>query len=418
MHYEEGFMAASARRIAKPGLREEEGPQWTGEPALPAEEGAFFEFFCGGGMARLGLGASWRCRFANDFDGKKGAIYRLNFAPAVELHIGDVRNIEASQLPGAPDLVWASFPCQDLSLAGNGEGLSGERSGTFWPFWRLMRSLDEEMRPPKIIVLENVCGTLTSHAGDDFRSIASAFSGLGYRFGCVVIDARDFVPQSRSRLFIIGIRQDVPIPDELVGACAFSRWYPPALLKAHSCLSSRAASKWVWWSLPVPPKRNTVFADLIEEAPTTVRWHTASETEQLLGMMSAVNYAKVQAARRLGRRLVGGVYRRTRIDEAGIKRQRAEVRFDDVAGCLRTPAGGSSRQTILIVEGRCVRSRLLSPREAARLMGIPDDYRLPDNYNEAYHLIGDGVVVPVVRHLTSHLLEPLLRAYSLSRRAA
>jgi DNA (cytosine-5)-methyltransferase 1 len=58
------------------------------------------------------------------------------------------------------------------------------------------------------------------------------------------------------------------------------------------------------------------------------------------------------------------------------KTQRAEVRFDDISGCLRTPAGGSSRQTVLIVEGKQVRSRLLSPREAARLMGVPDDYPL------------------------------------------
>ena len=75
--------------------------------------------------------------------------------------------------------------------------------------------------------------------------------------------------------------------------------------------------------------------------------------------------------------MVGAVYRRTRPDEFGIRRQRAEVRFDDVAGCLRTPSGGSSRQTILVVEGRTVRSRLLSPREAARLMGLDDSYELP-----------------------------------------
>jgi len=88
--------------------------------------------------------------------------------------------------------------------------------------------------------------------------------------------------------------------------------------------------------------------------------------------------------------------------------QRAEIRFDDVAGCLRTPAGGSSRQVIMVVEGKRIRSRLLSPREAARLMGLPDSYLLPKNYNAAYHLAGDGVAVPVVRHLAQHLLEPLL----------
>ena len=107
--------------------------------------------------------------------------------------------------------------------------------------------------------------------------------------------------------------------------------------------------------------------------------------------------------------MVGGVYKRTRLDEEGNKVQRAEVRFDDIAGCLRTPSGGSSRQSILVVEGRRIRSRLLSPREAARLMGLPDSYRLPPNYNDAYPIAGDGVAVPVVRHLAEHIFEPLLQ---------
>jgi DNA (cytosine-5)-methyltransferase 1 len=62
----------------------------------------------------------------------------------------------------------------------------------------------------------------------------------------------------------------------------------------------------------------------------------------------------------------------------------------------------------MIVVRENVRTRLLSPREAARLMGLPDDYRLPEKYNEAYHLVGDGVAVPVVRFLAAHILEPLL----------
>jgi DNA (cytosine-5)-methyltransferase 1 len=61
-----------------------------------------------------------------------------------------------------------------------------------------------------------------------------------------------------------------------------------------------------------------------------------------------------------------------------------------------------------VVDDGAIRTRLLSPREAARLMGLPDSYVLPKKYNEAYHLAGDGVVVPVVRFLAAHLLEPLL----------
>jgi DNA (cytosine-5)-methyltransferase 1 len=116
--------------------------------------------------------------------------------------------------------------------------------------------------------------------------------------------------------------------------------------------------------------------------------------------------------------MVGTIYKRTRHDALGQKVQRAEVRFDDIAGCLRTPSGGSSRQTILVVDGNTVKSRLISTRETARLMGLPEDYCLPENYNEAYHLTGDGVVAPVVRHLAEQLFEPLLQATKWRRAVA
>jgi DNA (cytosine-5)-methyltransferase 1 len=64
---------------------------------------------------------------------------------------------------------------------------------------------------------------------------------------------------------------------------------------------------------------------------------------------------------------------------------------------------------VLLIEGRQVRSRLLSAREAARLMGLGEEYVLPDKYNDAYHLVGDGLVVPVVSHLAKNLLSKLAK---------
>ena len=140
-----------------------------------------------------------------------------------------------------------------------------------------------------------------------------------------------------------------------------------------------------------------------------MKWHTKAETKYLLDMMTEHNRSKVEAAKECGERIVGTIYRRTRADADGVKRQRAEVRFDQIAGCLRTPAGGSSRQTIMVVDGDNVRSRLLSTREAALLMGLPETYALPERYNDAYKLAGDGVAVPVVRHLAASIFEPILR---------
>lgn len=365
---------------------------------------SFYEFFAGGGMARAGLGDGWECVFANDFDRRKGLTYQNNWGPDALL-VDDIRRVGPGDLPGKADLMWGSFPCQDLSLAGGGAGLRGDRSGTFWPFIQIAEELKAENRLPRVMALENVVGTLTSHKGQDFAAICRALAGLGYRFGAIVADAADFVPQSRPRLFVVGVIQG----HHAAATDGPTRWHSTALRRAHAGLDDDLKDRWVWWDMPVPSRREMRFADIIEDRPADVKWHTAAETRALLSMMSEINLAKVETAKAAGVRMVGGVYKRTRWSH-GVKVQRAEIRFDDVAGCLRTPAGGSSRQLIMVVEGSRIRSRLISARETARLMGLPDSYMLPSAYNEAYHLTGDGVAVPVVRHIAQHIIEPVINA--------
>jgi len=81
------------------------------------KEFSFYEFFAGGGMARAGLGDNWDCLFANDFDEMKAAAYTANWGEG-DLSVDDVANLSVKDLPVCVDLSWASFPCQDLSLAG------------------------------------------------------------------------------------------------------------------------------------------------------------------------------------------------------------------------------------------------------------------------------------------------------------
>jgi DNA (cytosine-5)-methyltransferase 1 len=367
----------------------------------------FYEFFAGGGMARAGLGADWQCLFANDFDAKKAEAYKANWGGA-EIVCGDIHKLTVSSLPGHADMAWASFPCQDLSLAGNGAGLKGERSGAFWGFWQLIYGLKAERRTPKILVLENVTGALTSNGGKDFEELCRALHALSYRFGALVMDAVHFVPQSRPRLFIVAVKSDTHFPGLLCEDNPSALWATAALKRAHAALPPHLKAAWRWWRLPQPARSNAKLDDLIEENPADVKWHTPDETGRLIGMMSPPSLAKLEAAKKSGARTVGTVYRRTRPDENGDKRQRAELRFDGIAGCLRTPGGGSSRQFIMVVEGDIVRSRLLSGREAARLMGLPEEFKLPENYNETYHLLGDGLAVPVIRYLAEGLLTTFL----------
>lgn len=371
----------------------------------------FWEFFAGGGMARAGLGAHFSCTFANDFDPKKAAAYRANWGDR-EMREGDVAALTAADLPeGSVDLVWGSFPCQDLSLAGAGKGLTGERSGSFWPFWRLLGEAARAGRPASVVALENVCGTLTSHGGRDFAAIAGVFDDNGYDFGALVIDAERFVPQSRPRLFLVGVRRGHPVPESLIGdARQAAPWRTPGLDRAWAALPDPLKARWIWWRLPEPPARRSALIDVLEPTPSDVPWHAPQETERLLAMMAPLHRRRLQTAVADKTRSVGALYRRTRPGPDGKPQQRVEIRFDGVAGCLRTPAGGSSRQTVMIVEDGRVRSRLISGRETARLMGLPDSYRLPARYGDVYHLTGDGVVVDVVAHLAEHLLAPLAGA--------
>jgi DNA (cytosine-5)-methyltransferase 1 len=382
---------------------------------MPKNKHRFYEFFAGGGMARAGLGQNWVCDFANDFDPMKADTYVKNWG-AEDFLLADVAKISSTQIPNSADLVWASFPCQDLSLAGNYKGLgaacnlSQTRSGTFWPFWSLILQLKKEKRAPRLIVLENVVGTLTSRQGSDFVAICQALTDAGYRTGALLLDAKHFVPQSRPRIFFIAIASTEQPLTQQTTLCPDPRWHPPSLIRAHGQLGKSIKDRWLWWTAADPVVRTIKFADLIEKEPTGVKWHSEQETTKLLSMMAPLHLQKLAAAKSWGIELVGGVYKRTRPSLDGVKCQRAEVRFDDVAGCLRTPGGGSSRQTILVVKGESVRSRLLSAREAARLMGLTDKYILPSRYNDAYQVAGDGVCVPAVRFLAEQFLEPILNS--------
>ena len=201
---------------------------------------------------------SWKCLFANDFDEKKAAAYQENWGSG-ELLVGDVAQLTSRDLPGRADLAWASFPCQDLSLAGMGAGLKGKRSGTFWPFWNLIGELSKEGRQPDVVVLENVCGALTSHGGADFRSLISALGAEGYRTGALVIDAALFVPQSRPRLFIVGVRGGIEIDPSLFSERPRDPFHTSGIITAYKGLSRASRAKWLWWNLPVPPPRAIYF---------------------------------------------------------------------------------------------------------------------------------------------------------------
>jgi DNA (cytosine-5)-methyltransferase 1 len=368
--------------------------------ARPKHHG-FWEFFAGAGMARLGLGEAWSCRWANDIDESKAAVYRSWFADGVDhLLVDDVANVYADDLPGTDTrMAWASFPCQDLSLAGWGRGMGARRSGTFWAFWRLMHDLRETGRRPPLIVLENVVGLLRPA---EFGGLAEALADLGMRFGALVVDAVRFLPQSRPRVFVVAVDESIDTAPWTTAEPQMF-WASRALLRTHDSLDQQLKRRWVWWRLPAPPpvEDRPRLEDLLEPDPPDAQWHDKQGTAHLIQLMTTLHRDRLVDPPTP----VGTLYRRTREG-----RQRAEVRFDGIAGCLRTPQGGSSRQTVVDVRSGTPRTRLLTARETARLMGVPNDLPLPEHYNQAYKAMGDGVAVPAVKHLANHLLTPLADA--------
>jgi DNA (cytosine-5)-methyltransferase 1 len=360
----------------------------------------YLDFFAGAGLVRAALEPDWRCLWANDIDLRKKLVFDANSNNEMKLDRRDVADVRVDDLPVAADMAWASFPCQDLSLAGWRKGMSAERSGTFWAFWKLMRDLFDQGRRPPLIVIENVTGILY---GPAFSGLSEALAALGLRFGALVIDAVRFVPQSRPRVFIVAADAGLDLHQFTLPSPA-KAWHPRSAVAAWLRLSDDLRLDWLWWGLPEPEPLAAVADALIDDDAPAVAWDEAERTQSLIGMMSPANLAKVERVRKAGGRAVGFLYRRTR---SGC--QRAEVRFDGVAGCLRTPEGGSSRQTVVVISEGRVRTRLLSPREAARLMGLRDSFWLPPRYNDAYRAVGDGVAVPAVHWLSQHLLVPLAR---------
>ena len=357
-----------------------------------------YEFFAGGGLAGLGL-AGFDTVFANDMDAMKAAAFAANHRDT-PFRKGDVWSLAIDDLPGRPDLCWASSPCQDLSLAGARGGLQAGRSGAFWGFWRLVRALQAEGRGPAIVVLENVVGLLTSSQGRDFAAVCLAMAEAGYRVGALEMDAAGWLPQSRPRLFVVAMREaglEAPGP--------LAPFHTPRLVAAHARLPADVKAAWAWWTLPAPPLRNLDLQDVLEP-DDAVTW--LDDAAAILSLAGPLHRARLEAALAAGRRTVGAAYRRVRVEE-GRKVQRLEIRFDGLAGCLRTPAGGSSRQYVVVCDQGRARVRRLTAREAARLMGVGDDYGLPRSESAGLKLMGDAVAVPVVRALAEGLLLPALR---------
>jgi len=338
------------------------------------------EFFAGSGLVAYGLKGMFMPVWANDISWKKAEVYRANFENDHFL-LEDIKRISGANLPYA-QLSWASFPCQDLSLAGSLGGIDAKRSGLIWEWLRIMQELSEK---PSILLIENVPGLLSTNGGSNYTKLHHALWEMGYKSGAVLLDAIHFVPQSRPRVFVIAVKREACVPAALMDS-------GPNWLQNNAAIAlGRVLPDWIWWKAEKPAPRKKELADIID---FTVPY----DKDDVLPLISPRHKEILNNADDI----VATGYRRTRHGK-----QCLELRFDGVAGCLRTPEGGSSKQFVIVKQKGEIHARLLTPREAARLMGAPDSYRLPETYNDGYKAMGDAVALPVAAFIGKAFLSRL-----------
>jgi DNA (cytosine-5)-methyltransferase 1 len=371
-------------------------------------ERTFLEFFAGIGLVRMGLeAAGWTLVYANDIDPAKREMYDAHFGDADEhFHLEDIHNLTADDVPTAM-LATASFPCADLSLAGGRRGLNGGQSSAFFGLVDVLSAMGE--RRPPLVLIENVTGFLTSHGGADFEQAMLTLNELGYAVDPFVLDARCFVPQSRPRLFVVGERLSAPP----ASAPPASRTRPP---KVCEYIVSHPHVRWSLRTLPEPPTGSSKsLVDILEDLPPDApEWWSRERAEYLYHQMSPRHKAIADRWIAAEKWSYGAVFRRVRMQPDGHKRSMAELRGDGLAGCLRTPKGGSGRQILFKAGYGAYAARLVTPRECARLMGA-DDYVIDVPLNQALFGFGDAVCVPAVTWVGEQRLNPLVHREGLKR---
>ena len=368
----------------------------------PFNSKTFLEFFAGIGLMRMGLNnAGWNIVFANDIDADKKKMYLDQFSESSdEFLLGDVHKLDPAIVPRAT-LATASFPCNDLSLAGARKGLSGTNSSAFWGFIKVIEGM-EDRRPP-LILLENVSGFLTSNKGQDIEEALIALNKLDYFVDALMIDASHFVPQSRVRLFIIGINKNATDSVSKVND-NISFYESDVRQKAlANFIFSHPNIEWKLRELPKLPSLK-YYLDSIIDAPEieNSEWWPEERANYLINQMQPLHKKKLDQMKFDQKWSFATAFRRVRNGKTV-----AEIRNDGIAGCLRTPRGGSARQILIKAGFGKVFIRLLSPTECARLMGA-DNFKINVTLNQALFGFGDAVAVPVIQWIAENYLNPIL----------
>ncbi len=248
---------------------------------MPLEKTAA-DFFAGIGLASAGLiKQDWQVKYALDRSETKQRMYETNFGIG-HYHPQDIKHVEGSQLPRVT-LAHASFPCTDTSVAGARGGIDAGESSAFWHFVRILAEMGQPNGPgkPPFVLVENVEGLLTSGEGRDLESALKSLNKLGYATDMLLIDAAHFVPQSRVRLFIIGLLDFVSDQSPQLNV-QFSKSNGVRREKIQTFISRHPSITWFLRDLPNLPQRTISLEDIIDP---NAEWWPKERTDYLFSQM-------------------------------------------------------------------------------------------------------------------------------------
>jgi len=385
----------------------------------------FVEFFAGVGLVREGLNISdWSCIWANDISKDKQETYIENYGNK-DFWLGDIWEAakHSNIVPNNTFLYTASFPCTDLSVAGGRAGLAGSESGTLNALIEILKNKKKLNSLPKVVLLENVKGFLTSHKGKDVEQTVQHLSDLGYFVDIIELDAIDFSAQSRPRVFVIAVEETLARKTMEIksGIQLFDEWWThfekqPYLRseKIKNIILGNEELNWALFKINLPEKSSIRLPDIIEDdvPDESDLWWNEERQNYIYEQMSDNHKTILSEMVAKNNYSYGTVYRRVRKG-----RTMAELRVDGFAGCLRTPRGGSSKQILIKAGKGHWKVRLLTPREYARLQGVREDFKLPNNPNKGYFAMGDAVCVPVIEFIATNILDYLHSVDSATNKA-
>jgi DNA (cytosine-5)-methyltransferase 1 len=347
--------------------------------------------FTGVGGADLGLewagfSIAWQC----ELDPWKRQVLAAHW-PTVPIY-DDITTLHD---PPPVDLLVGGFPCQDLSVAGKRKGFDGERSALAFEFLRLARAI-----APRWILLENVPGLLSSNRGRDFARLVDEVVACGYGVSWRVLNARHFgVAQARRRVFIVARRADAVIDSGAASRLAFR-----AL-----CESSSGDPTPGWPAREVdartPPRcpDQTRIIGVHGDADagptgTLTRMDGEQSGQDFMGGAGVVSFYSTGGAMAGFAReddVSPTLKRGTTLDIASPP----AVAYKAVANALDRQQGGpddNSAQGGHLVSSASATVRRLTPIEAERLMGLPDDWTSPEGVtaidSKRYAACGDAIV--------------------------